>query len=557
MDNKSKFLTPISLWKAFDGSLPLKTTKISEVRFDNAVYGEYYFSAQSTGGDRVRVFGLYVAPDDGQDVHNSILYVPDVTEKISYDIINEYVALGYAVLTVDLYGKREGADNYTAYPEEVAFANYERRDKYINTVPESADMSCEYVWVSVLRYGINFLEQNNSGKKIGVVGVKDGANLAWQLAAVDQRVACSVIMFGAGWSAYKGVFKYSDDDIVMDEAKRRYIAGLDAHAYAPYVKCPLLFLTSTNSGEYDFDRACDTLARVPADIECRFNFAPGFGEFLDENCRNDMRLFLRKHLFGESFGDLESPELELQQSGKYLTATVSFGGDDNVSEIKTYINSGVVNPAHRNWDVCERVSEEKGKRTYGHILSVNDTNVYAFCVVKYKNGWTVSSKVQLIHVDGITPKMSNLIYSGKNGLDGITFYSDGADVTDVFVNKDDFIVLEDCADGIKGAYSKYGLITYKFGESSQFLNEDSMLKFDVFSAGFSVIRLTLMQEKQGGVKEYGFAFEVRSGKIWQNKVVKIVDFKSQDGMSLKKYGGIYALRIEGDGKFFINNILVI
>ena len=88
-------------------------------------------------------------------------------------------------------------------------------------VDESARETCWYEWVAVARYALTFLiEQNPSVSKIGVIGIKNGANIAWQLAAVDDRVKCAVVMFGAGWSAYKGINKFSDSDIVMNEERR-------------------------------------------------------------------------------------------------------------------------------------------------------------------------------------------------------------------------------------------------------------------------------------------------------------------------------------------------
>ncbi|MBO4263026.1 MAG: dienelactone hydrolase family protein [Clostridia bacterium] len=557
MVKQSKFLTPKSLWEDFDGSEPLKETKIDEMRYNGIVYEKYYFSGRTTETDRVRIFGLYVSPEGGKKNRDAVLYVPDVTEKVAYEVINEYVSMGFSVLTVDLYGKREGEENYTKYPEDVSYANYEERGRHCDFADLTAKETCEYEWTCVLRYALNFIRQKNADAKIGAVGVKMGGNLVWQLAATDDRLSCCAIMFGAGWSAYKGIFRYSEVEIDMNEERRRFIAAVDAHAYAPYVKCPVLFLTSTNSEVYDFDRANDTLSRIKDGVEYRFNFAANYNRYLDEHCKRDLALFLKARLGDGETVFPDAPEIELSQNGNYLTARLSFDASAPVSETKVFVSDGGLDPAHRDWESCDLLSSDGNSEKFGYVLRGGNGFAYAYAAVTYKSGWTASSKVAAIKITGITPKRSNLIYSGRDGLEGITFYDKNAEVKDVFVKREDFIVLTKGADDILGIYSKYGLITYRIGAAAGGFTENSMLKFDVFPFGFASIDLAFLKEEDGKIEKYLYSFELHAGNIWQNKTVKLGEFKSADGMGIKKFDGVFALLIEGDGKFAVNNILVI
>ena len=45
---------------------------------------------------------------------------------------------------------------------------------------------------------ISFLKSKNPDNKIGVLGIKHGANVLWQLSAMDKRVDASTFLFGAG-----------------------------------------------------------------------------------------------------------------------------------------------------------------------------------------------------------------------------------------------------------------------------------------------------------------------------------------------------------------------
>ena len=51
--------------------------------------------------------------------------------------------------------------------------------------------------------------------------------------------------------------------------------------------------------------------------------------------------------------------------------------------------------------------------------------------------------------------------------------------------------------------------------------------------------------------------EIKLRNIWQNVIVNAVDFKTADGMGIRKFGNVFALRIESDSKFAVNNILLI
>ncbi|MBE5742173.1 MAG: hypothetical protein E7360_02495 [Clostridiales bacterium] len=554
----STFLTPKTLWENFTADKPLKISKINEVRYDKITYGEYYFSGRDVDGESVRIFGVYATPDEKKK-YSAVLYIPDVTDTINFEVIREYVKLGYAVLAVDIYGERAGVENYTSYPKSVYYANYEKRGNYMDYVEETAKKTSWYEWVCVERFAISFLKNQPNVDKIGVIGVKDGANIAWQIAATDDRIACSVMLFGAGWKAYTSVPRYGDQsqEIPMNEERRRFIAAVEAHAYAQSVTCPILFLSATNNDKFDFDRSFDTLLRIPEKIDCSFNYSPGFKEYLDGFCEKDVELFLKKYLSGSDVTFPKAPELEVKQDGTFFDITVKCDGQDKVAECKVYVNEGVEDPSLRNWMPCEQ-KETDGELNFEYVVSGNTSKIFAFAVVKYKSGVTVSSRFLYKNIQPSTAKKSGLVYTSRDGLDGITFYDKNAtEIKSIFVNRDEFIKLVKGADGISGAYSHCGLISYRFGEPSWRIDERSILKFDLYTNEFCVLRLIFMQKTASGTQEFVYTTEIKAGSIWQNIVVKIGEFKSAEGMSIRKYDDIYALRIEGDGKYAVNNILLI
>ena len=113
------------------------------------------------------------------------------------------------------------------------------------------------------------------------------------------------------------------------------------------------------------------------------------------------------------------------------------------------------------------------------------------------------------------------------------------------------------ADGIYGAYSHCGLISYKFSEPCCAADDSSILEMDFFTSEFCVLKLVFMVATPSGVKEFTYSFELKSGKFWQNIIIRLNEFKSAEGMSIRKYEYIFALRIESGGKYVVNNILLI
>lgn len=552
------FLTSKELWKEFELTGSLKISKISEVRYDKVTYGEYYFSGREINGESVRIFGVYATPDEMEN-YNAVLYIPDITEPINYEMITEYAKMGFAVLVVDLYGERKGVENYTSYPESVYYANYERRGNRMDYVEDKAYNTCWYEWVAVERYALRFLECQPNVEKIGLIGVKKGANIAWQVAATDTNVKCSVMMFGAGWSAYKSVFRYNDNnnDIELTEERRRFIAAIDAHAYAQSIRCPILYLSATNNDEFDFDRSFETLERIPIGVECSFNYAPGFKEYLDEFCQKDVELFLKKHLQSASVNFPKIPEIKVSQDKNYLGITVDCDEINEVYECKVYLNEGVINPSLRNWMTCKQVDSEN-IFNFEYIINGCTDKIFAFAVVKYKSGVTLTSKFISKVISPSASIKTGLVYSSRDGLDGITFYDKNVTTEkNIFVDREDFITLVKGADDIYGAYSHCGLVSYRFCEPGWNIDENSILKLDVFTAEFCSLKFIFMQKIDSETKEYVYSIDLKARSIWQNLIIKLSEFKSVEGMGMKQTEGIYGIRIEGDGKYAVNNILLI
>ena len=363
-------------------------------------------------------------------------------------------------------------------------------------------------------------------------------------------------MFGAGWTAYKNVCKFDEnakEPIEADDSSRKYVAAVDAHAYAPYVRCPILYLTSTNSTFFDFDRAGDTLSRVNDGVPCFTSYSVGYDSHLDENAKIDALAFLESYIGNESQINLKRVNLACKIEGNKLRFEADF---DNLTakSVCVYVNEGVKYASKRDWARYEASIDESGK--YSVLYAIEGKGlVFAFCSVEFADGTVFCSKEIFKKVEKTSDKKlsSKLVYSSKKGLNGLTFIDDESSVS-IFADK----TIEEIAgpDGIVGAYSQSGLLSFKFSDPDFSLTDASILKFDAFVNEYCPLTLTLYED-DGEIKKYSFTQELKSENIWQNILVKISDFKSDVGFVVKNYDKVFALSIKSDAKFVINNVLII
>ena len=553
MEFKNTLLTPISLWEDFDDGLPLKSAFVNAIKVDGIVTSEVYFSGRAVGSDRVRIYG-YFSHREQNDAKGVILYLPAEDEFVGADSFKEFISEGYSVLAVDLYGRRDGATNFTEYPESVNYANLSESGSYKNSVLLSAKETSWYEWVAVGRYAVKFLKEQGYSS-ICVVGNKTGANVGWQLVAFDENTDCFVALFGAGWTAYKGVSKFNENEpIEADEASRKYVAAVDAHAYAPYVKRPVLYLTSTNGRFFDFDRAGDTLTRIDKNTPCFYNCSVGYDESLDVVSKNDIVAFLAAYCAKSGCVMPKNDELTCAESDNFVEFKLN--GASDINRVTFYVGEGETDARSRNWVEYEVEPDKNG----GYSLRYKPDGkgiVFAFASISFENGITLCTKETFCRTEKTAVKRTNskLIYSGKIGLNGLTFIDDETSVG-LFADKK----VEEIAgpDDIIGAYSADGLKSYKLSDEEFSLTDASILKFDVFAKEYCPLTLTLYEDcNDGSVKKYTESIEFKAENIWQNALVKISEFKSELGQPVRNYDKITAVSIRSDASFIVNNVLII
>ncbi len=546
-------LTPITMWSSFDDSLPLKEVKLNTFTLQNATYTNVYFSGRQVGANRVRIYGLFVQQKTNSK--GSILVLPDVCDKIDGELVNHFAMQGYDVLAVDLRGENEEGE-YTKYPEEISYANYVKCKDTFEYAHNLANQTCWYEWTAVARYAVSYLKSKNPSGIVGVIANRYSANVLWQLSATDKRVDCAVFLFGAGWLAYKGVNKYEEAKIgiELNEERYRFIAGIEAQSYATYVTCPVLFLGATNSETFDAERSVETLLRLPNQDTTWFNFITIAKDVLDENCLKDVDLFFLKFIAKQSVALPKTPQLEIESDEEEIIYNVDYYSKNSIDAIHVLSSSNVYNTSDRVWYNVTPIISDSGKYIFKRKAYGNVDFEIAFAIVKYKNGFTISSKFNYkkLNIKSLSKTPSVLFSSLKQPANFIVENIKTELLGNAFSSS--LYSIKDGPFNIKGIYSTNTLTTYAVRKIVDTIDENSFLKFDVASNFSDTLKIEIkLDSGEVYVKEVALI----GGDFWQNVQILLSDFKDENAKSMREYNKIISISVSSLGAFIINNFILL
>lgn len=516
------------------------------------------FLGRDTGVGRVKIFAKF-AQFDKNPVAETVLILPDSVATVDDKVIEFFVNHGVSALMIDLRGEWEGAENYTVYPENVAYANTAKCDRAMDYVDTTADKTTWYEWVAAGIFARKFIVERTGSENIAIVGLRDGGEVGWKLAMV-KKFSCLVSVCAAGWRAYAGKNKFSSEEVELDEERYRFIGGIDSQAYAPYVQCPVLLLCSSNDDRFDYDRAYDTFSRINPEyaadsvvaysIQC--NACIGLKSiddmfmYLDKNLKN-RQVFIPKPAEITVFADEE----------QNLVAKASFDLQGIVESCRMYMAEDCLDSSLREWTVCPEKSKTKEDQQFYLNVYEKSSIVFAICYVKYSNGFTVWSKLAVRKISGKFRNMQRkckVIYTGKDGTDGFSVINHGANaVGGMFINDEVMMPrLVEKSKGVKGLYAAGGLTSYRMNNPRFSPQAGNVLSLDIYTdENVRVIfELTDVATKEKYVCHWDIV-----GKVWQTLVLEAKFFKNLSRVSLPNFSSSLRFSIHCSEQFAVNNVM--
>lgn len=559
----NKILTPTTLWSDFDDSLPVEETVLHREEGEKLRLYTVRFSGRAVGEERVGIFARYAEPSDGETVP-ALLILPDADQTIDDAAVRYFASLGYAVLMPDYRGSWRGADGYTTYPEAIAYANLRQAERRFDHADDTARETCWYEWVALARYCVRYLRSKANIGKIGVIGVRAGGDIAWQLAATCDDLACAIPVCAGGWRAYRGVNKYGDaPELKMDDERYRFIAGIESQSYAPYVKCPVLMLCSTNDEFFDADRAFDTFSRIASDCDKTFYFAARYNGHIGNTGLKDLELFIGKYLRGREVFIPAPAEIAIDEDADgELVARIRFDRNGEVRYCEVYMAEEMCESAMRDWVRCERKESAGEDEQVFRLNTVHGARrVFAYAKTKYSCGFAVSSKIAVKRLEkdyANSVERCRILYSSRNGRDSFTVarFDRGGTMADCFLqNSLPPVNLMEGPCGIEGIASAYGLKSFRINDPRYRPSENALLKFDVYAPETTTMQITVRAEKNGRDILYQCNLFLPGCESWIDHVLSAKDFKTDGNRPLAGLSGAKYISFCAEGRFCINNLL--
>lgn len=550
-------LTPVSLWKNFDGGLDLLPATLS-VRSEDGVKYEYVnFSGRDTGESRVIIYGV-LATNETNPSKDCVLILLDGGQTPDEQLLKYFVKKGYSAFCVDYSGHNKEQEVYTVYPNNVAYANYEACRDNLDTVGESAQNTCWYEWTAVGVYARRYLCEKLATDRVGLVGIGDGGEIAWKLAYVSD-FSCAVVVNACGWRAYKGINKFNAYKTDFNDNNYKFLAGIDSQAYAQFVKCPMLLICSTGDKNFDYDRAYDTFSRINPQFigTSSVAYSLNCGNMVDVRSNKDMFMFLDSNVKKRYVFIPKPVDLEIKTDDEdNLIAVVDCDKLGIVEKFGVYVAEDDFNFSTRNWSSAT-LKRKISAYECEFALNIYEKSESVFVVgyAVYSSGFTVWSKVSAKRIGGRfrnSLAKSKIVFTSKFGPDCFSSEDCSAhSVGGVFLTDNDTMPSIININGLDGVYSKCGLRTSRV-MCPQFAPEkESLLKLDVCSDDDIDININFAT-KSGG--EFTYVTSVKGG-VWQYKIIEPKSFKNKIGQPLSNYTECQSLSVTANGRFAINNII--
>ena len=562
-------VSAISLWKKFNLKNPLGASEWGIEERENGRHSHVSYFGHKAEEGSVRIYARYATPK-GEGKKPAVLLLPDAGESPDPELIDYFVDKGYAVLMPDYSGRKaveKEGEMCTIYPPSLEYGNLEKACGLYDMKGLEADKTTWFEWTYVALYSVQYLKSRPEIGKIGVVGIRTGGELAWQV-MLSPDIKCGVPVNAVGWHAFRHIAKFGDNVAHnLSDDTHRYIAAVEAQSYAPYVHCPVLMLCAMRDLSFDCDRAYDTYSRIGCKDGNALAYSPESGACIGPYGLLDMELFLEKNLKGREIYIPETLNVSITEGEEGLNIQVCCDQEGILKETGIYYAEADyrTKAAFREWRLVYQadgrsVKNSKVEYTVKPFEGAKAVFVYAYA--QYINGFRVMSKIlsKRLSKPDPTAVKSRLLFTGKEmdcfGVAQYERYSVGK----IFLEKEAIPKTTFGYGNIGGAYSVGGIKTYKISSPKNVPNENALLKFDAYSKETQRLRVSIEVANVERVTErYVCDVDVRGGGKWKKIILKASDFKGEDyGAPLQNFfdGNALSFDCVGEEKeFSITNIL--
>lgn len=532
-----KFLTPVQLWQDYDPvSAPLDISIEYTKEIDGLSVKGAYFTAFAEEGESVRAFAEIKTATASPK--KAILCVMNSAGQAAMaESFDDLIKRGFAVMTLDVSGIPDAEGRSARYSEGLSYASFAvgTPDRFLAS--PSAKSSPVFLWTKMARRALTLLEYFYPKARPAVMGAESAADIAWQVAATDSRVAALVALLG----------DYSDPPTEEDDTSNAdsYMMTLSAKSAARLLKCPCLIATAANAHGGDVEKVNEVACQLREGVPYTIVITPRLNAQI-----NASDLLLTYKWLDRTFKGESTPEMLLSsvlESDK-LIFTLS-GGEAKIQSATLYYAYNDAEPGCRHWHEEQMRKKEDGTFISEVPVWMGDHEVYAYAVQTIAGGLSYASKGFGTLVTSGTPYLTSQFLLDTESDHG--FYSDNSAET-FLAFKDDFMI-KDAPDGVPGFCGKGKLRTNILSEHGRY-EPATNLHLSAYSVEEAEIRVILIKSEGDALVEYVATCPLEAGE-WTRLSLDVDDFKTEGLIPMKDWEGLCSIILPDTDDKYYNNFL--
>lgn len=389
--------SPVELWKDFDPDVGDFNEEVVAEETRNGIYSRDSYISAYVLGEEIRIFCKY-AVKAGADRAPGLLNVHGWMATANIDAA--YVQDGWAQMSFDYCGRKEGRAQFTKYPEKLDHGRMEGRVIH-SKMPDGTDITdpkqtSHYLWFAIQRRVLSYLcaQKGVDTARIGAKGYSYGGTLMWNL-GMDPRVKAIVAYFGIGWIEYyrnKAVWMYNVPyrEPAMTPGEKLFLATVESQSHAPHITAATLWLNGSNDHHGGHERSEQTFTMFKPGVPWSFAIQAR-GHHNTDKLGDDCKRWLEKHVLGKDVAWPDRPvsALALGKDG-VPELRVTPASPERLSELQIYYAQKEPSSFARSWRDAVVVCDGNTWVAKLPVLNVDD-HLFAYANARYTNHIVVSS----------------------------------------------------------------------------------------------------------------------------------------------------------------------
>lgn len=390
----------VDLWKDYDArkeSLDIKIIK--EWKADEVVTRYVTFKVGTFKGADARIAAYYSFPANGRK-NAAFVWSHGGGQRAERNRGIYFAKQGFATVDINWLGRPMEPDikintdwgkvDPTQGPRFYAKALRKGWKRNLQPDEHSIDLVTSprnanwFLLTVAARRAITFLEQQPEvdAGRIGFTGFSMGGMIT-ALTAIDSRLkAVAPFVGGSGFKYvdFPGGISGSSIRAHFRDDLELYKSTIDASAYWPLVKCPVVFISSSNDFHSTFERIYRSMAllnhrnwRVTSNVH--HNHGPGPEQWVVLN------LWFNQYLKGQEQDIPVTPPSTLRVTGKTARFTVTPTAQDRLVETEIYYSHDP-NSRTRFWVRAE--ASRSGKTWTANFIVHNELPLYVHATCRYR-----------------------------------------------------------------------------------------------------------------------------------------------------------------------------